>query len=264
MFRIVATDLDGTLLPSDSTVDPFTAQTLREISALGVGIVIATARHYLDACYYRDALGVRAYLVTLNGARAHDPSGEPMIAEDLSPALARELMSPELVRHRHLSILVDEGWMVNRPCPELDRYFRASGFRSHLRDLTVHDGSGLAKVTYMGQPEDLAQLEEEIRARFGDQIAITSSTPIFLEIMAKTASKGRALTRILERLAIPASECVAFGDAHNDLDMLQIAGRPFVMAQSSPALRAALPAASVAGSNDEAGVARALKQLFWP
>jgi Cof subfamily protein (haloacid dehalogenase superfamily) len=262
MFQVVVSDLDGTLLGSDSKVDPFTASTLSQVAALGIKLVLATGRHYLDASHFRDALGIRAHLISANGARAHDPDGLRIVMRDLDPAVARALMSPEITGRRHLSAFVDEGWLVNRPCPELDAYFQGSGFVSHVRDLASHDGEGLSKVGYMGEKADLARLEAEILERFGGRVGITSSSDRFLEVMAPIVSKADALTEVLLRLGVPASACIAFGDGQNDIEMLSVVGRPFVMSGSSPKLLAALPQAPSAGSNDEAGVACTLREIF--
>src|SRR4051812_41543127 len=92
MVQVIATDLDGTLLASDGKVDPFTAGTLREVDALGVHLVLATSRHQINVSHMRTALGIRAHLITLNGARAHDPDGARIFAQDIEPAVARALM----------------------------------------------------------------------------------------------------------------------------------------------------------------------------
>lgn len=261
MFQVIVTDLDGTLLDSHSRVDPFTASTLREVEALGLTFVLATSRHYLDACRFREAMGIGAYLITANGARAHDPGGTRILAEDIDPAVARALMRLRPADGTLVGMYVDTGWWVNRPCPEINRYFRGSGFAAEVRDLASHDGEGVAKVMYVGG-DDLPRLEAEILDRFGESVCAISTGAGSLEIMALAASKSRALAEILDLLGVPASGCVAFGDGDNDIDVLSMVGRPFVMSRSSPKLLAALPGATSAGGNDDAGVARTLRGLL--
>ena len=262
MFQVVVSDLDGTLLGPDSRVDAFTAGALRRVEALGIAFVLATARHHIDAFHIRNTIGIRSHLITINGARAHDPDGERIFAEDLDPAIGRALLSPALAGDRHVSALVDEGWLVNRPCPELDALYVTSGFRARVRDLAAHDGTGLAQVTYMGEKEDLSRLKADLSERFGERVRFASSGSIFLEVLAPAVSKARALAEVLRRLGAPASACVAFGDGQNDIELLAAVGRPFVMKGSSPRLLAALPDAPVAGGNGDAGVARTLLRLL--
>lgn len=262
VLQVIASDLDGTLFGSDGKVAPFTASALREIDALGLTIVLATSRHQRNASFIRDRLGLRAHLITLNGARAHGPDGERIFAHDLEPAVARALLSPEMAGHNHLSAFCDAGWLVNRPYPELDAHFEGTGFASEVHDLTAHDGAGVPMVAYVGKEDDIARLETRILERFSGRVCPAFITSYCLQVTAAEASKGRALTEILRRLGVPPGAVVAFGDGDNDIDMLSVAGRRFVMDQSSSKLRAALPDAPSAGSNDEAGVARTLRRLL--
>lgn len=262
MFRVVATDLDGTLLRSDIQIDPLTVSTLREIEAMGVELVLATARHPLDAAHFRDILQVRAHLVSLNGARVHDPQGAPLLVENLDPAVARALMSREVAGERLLLVSSEAGWLLSRPHPRLEAYCRSAGFGAEVRDLGSHDGEGVATVMYWGEPDEIVRAEAEIAGRFAGELRTVLTTDRCFDIMAPSVSKGRALTEILRRLGVPSRDCVAFGDGQNDIDMLSAAGQPFLMSGSSPGLVAAFPGAKVAGSNDEAGVARALRGLF--
>jgi Cof subfamily protein (haloacid dehalogenase superfamily) len=262
MLQIIAADLDGTLLDSRGEIDASTASTLREVEAMGLHLVLATGRHYIEARNFRRALNVRASLISSNGARAHTPDGTRIFAQDLDAAIARALVGAGLTGGLLVGAFDDDGWHLSRPCPELDAYSKASGLIPRVRDLASLDGTGLCMVAYLGTTEEIARLRAEIQSRFGEQVCITSTTKRTLEVMAPAATKGRALTRLLHDLDVPASACAAFGDGANDIDMLSMAGRPFVMNGSSPALLAALPHAPRSGSNDEAGVARTLRELL--
>lgn len=262
MYRVIASDLDGTLLDPSSAVDPVTASTLRQVEARGLHLVLATGRHYLDASCIGRALEIRAHLITANGARVHGPDGEPMFAQDIDPEIARTLLGGEIVGGTLAGLFTEEEWLVSRPCPELDAYFRVSGFAARARDLAAHDGAGVFKVAYMGAASEIARIEAQIVERFGERVCLTSATRNTVEVMAGGVSKGSALTVILDRLGVPSSACVAFGDDRNDIEMLTVAGRPYVMSGSSRRLLDALPGASLAGSNADAAVARTLRDLL--
>jgi HAD superfamily hydrolase (TIGR01484 family) len=96
MYSVIATDLDGTLLHSDHTLDPFTAETVRTLAARGIEIIIATGRHYRDVAGIRDLLGVDAYLITSNGARVHAPGDHCVYSRNIDPAFVRRLVQPDL------------------------------------------------------------------------------------------------------------------------------------------------------------------------
>ncbi len=265
MYEVIATDLDGTLLNADHRLDPFTVATVNALEARGVPFVLATGRHYCDVAGIRDVLGIQPYLITSNGARVHAPDNELIVARNLPPALINRLVHPDVVgAHGRVivSLFSDNAWLIDRDAPELLRLHEESGFGYEVRDLLRHDGEGIAKVLYIGDPADLALVSAQLERQFGDQIYTTYSLPDCLEVMAAGVSKGRALRVVLERLGIDPARCVAFGDNMNDIDLLETAGHPFMMNNANPDLIARLPAVPRIGNNFEAGVAHQLRKLF--
>lgn len=263
MQKMIVSDLDGTLLDAEHKVDAFTAATFQALAAQGVHITIATGRHFLDVKGIRESLGVAAHLITSNGARVHDPDNNEIFAENLEPVLARALMQAEFSVGTLLSAYVDEGWLVERECPELvGVYYKDSDFTYQVVKLNAHAGEGIAKILYIADHATLTAIEAKIIARFGDEVYITFSADDCLEVMAPTVSKGHALTEVLGRLRIDAEHCYAFGDGQNDIQMLSVAGNPFVMSNASPKLKAAHPHAPVIGSNNQHGVAEQLRTIF--
>ncbi|GGP26293.1 Cof-type HAD-IIB family hydrolase [Silvimonas amylolytica] len=262
MYQVIASDLDGTLLNADHMVDAYTAETLRLLQAQGVHFVIATGRHYLDVRGIRDVLGVRAYLITSNGARVHDWDNRLVYAENLEPEVARQLLQAEFSEGTHLNVYLDEQWLAGSHAQWLADLHQDSGFSYELADLPNHSGEGIAKVLYIGEHEHLLTVEEKLIERFGDELYVTFSMPDCLEVMAPTVSKGHALTAVLAELGIPATDCIAFGDGPNDIQLLQTAGHPFVMGNANPRLTDALPNVPQIGLNTEAGVAHQLRKLF--
>ncbi|GLU33936.1 Cof-type HAD-IIB family hydrolase [Trinickia caryophylli] len=265
MYQVIATDLDGTLLNSDHRVDPFTVATVRRLAENGVHFVIATGRHYCDVAGIREVLGIRPYLVTSNGARVHAPDDTVIYAQDLPAAAVRRLVMPEIAgTHGRVivNLFADATWLIDRDAPHLLAYHRDSGFRYEIADMRAHDGNGIAKVLYIGSPDDLASVQVNLEREFGNMLYVTYSLPDCLEVMTSNVSKGRALQSVLAALGTDASRCVAFGDNMNDIDLLEAAGYPFMMNNANPDLIARLPHVPRIGNNFEAGVAHHLRKLF--
>jgi Cof subfamily protein (haloacid dehalogenase superfamily) len=262
MYRLIATDLDGTLLNAHHQIDPFTIDIFRRLEQQGVEIVIATGRHYSDVAGIRDVLGVRAHLITSNGARVHDPDNQEVFSENVPPQFVRRLVTREIADDATVNLFGDYDWLIDRDAPQLLRYHQDSGFRYEVTDLTAHTGEDIAKVLYIGEVDTLARVEENLTREFGDSIYVTYSLADCLEVMSPTVSKGRALRVVLERLGIDASESIAFGDNMNDIDMLEAAGRPFMMGNANPLLMERLPSVPRIGNNFDAGVAHELARLF--
>ena len=265
MYKVIATDLDGTLLNGDHQLDPFTVATVRRLEAEGLHFVIATGRHYRDAAGIRDLLGIRPYLITSNGARVHAPDDTRIYVDDLPPAAVHRLVRPEIAgAHGRVivNLFADQEWLIDRDAPELLRLHQDSGFSYAVTDLQRHDGAGIAKALYIGEPADLAPVAANLQREFGDALYVTYSLPDCLEVMTSNVSKGRALKFVLERLGAEAARCVAFGDNMNDIDLLETAGHPFMMNNANPDLIARLPNVPRIGNNFEAGVAHHLRRLF--
>jgi Cof subfamily protein (haloacid dehalogenase superfamily) len=265
MYKVIATDLDGTLLNSDHQVDPFTVATLGALEAQGLPFVIATGRHYCDVAGIRDVLGIRPYLITANGARVHAPDDTLIHASNLSAPVVERLVAPDTVgAHGRVivSIYTDDAWLIDRHAPELLAYHQDSGFEYRVADLRDYAGAGIAKALYIGDPADLAHVAQNLARDFGDALYVTYSLPDCLEVMVAGVSKGRALRVVLERLGVDAAGCVAFGDNMNDIDLLETAGHPFMMNNANPDLVKRLPSVPRIGNNFEAGVAHHLRKLF--
>ncbi|HVE10444.1 MAG TPA: Cof-type HAD-IIB family hydrolase [Paraburkholderia sp.] len=265
MYKVIATDLDGTLLNADHQVDPFTVATVRKLEAQGLQFIIATGRHYCDVAGIRDVLGIRPYLVTSNGARIHAPDDTLLHAQDLPPAMVQRLVQPAIAgAHGRVivNLFADRSWFIDRDAPDLLRFHQDSGFFYNVVDLHAHDGRDIAKVLYIGEPADLAVVSANLEREFGASLYVTYSLPDCLEVMAPNVSKGRALQVVLNQLDIDAARCVAFGDNMNDIDLLETAGHPFMMNNANPDLIARLPHVPRIGNNFEAGVAHHLRKLF--
>jgi Cof subfamily protein (haloacid dehalogenase superfamily) len=262
MYRLVATDLDGTLLNAHHQVDPFTVDILRQLEQQGVEIVIATGRHYTDVAGIRGTLGVRAHLITSNGARVHDPDDREVFSENVRPEIVRRLVTREIADDAIVNLFGDRDWLIDRDAPELLRYHRDSGFTYQVTDLAAHTGEDIAKVLFIGEVDTLARVEANLVREFGDSIYVTYSLADCLEVMSPTVSKGRALRIVLDGLGIAPAHTVAFGDNMNDIDMLETAGHPFMMGNANPLLMQRLPSVQRIGNNFDAGVARELARLF--
>jgi Cof subfamily protein (haloacid dehalogenase superfamily) len=262
MYRLIATDLDGTLLNAHHQVDPYTVTVLRKLEQMGIAIVIATGRHYSDVAGIRDVLGVRAHLITSNGARVHDPDDREVFAENVRPEFVRRLVTPEVADDVIVNLFGDRDWLIDREAPELLRYHQDSGFTYQVTDFSTHSGEDVAKVLYIGEVESLARVEANLEREFGDELYVTYSLADCLEVMSPTVSKGRALQVVLDRLGIERAQSVAFGDNMNDIDMLETAGLPFMMGNANPLLMERLPHVPRTGNNFDAGVAKELAKLF--
>lgn len=262
MYKLIASDLDGTLLDHAHQVNDITAATLQALQQRGIKLVIATGRHFLDVAGIRATLGIDAHLITSNGARVHAPDDTLIHRRDLDPEIVHTLTEETFTAGTLLNFYLDEEWLIDQPSDRLLSMHKDSGFSYRIADLRRHDGHGVAKVLYVAAHQHLLGVEEKLHARFGDTVTITFSAQNCLEVMAQGVSKGSALQMILDRLGIDAAHSLAFGDGQNDIELLQAVGHPRIMGNAHPRLAEQLPQARRIGSNEESAVATHLRALF--
>ncbi len=256
--RLVATDLDGTLLDSQQAIHPNTTATFQALERNGVYLVVATGRHHVPARRIVESLGVVAHLISSNGARVHDAGGMLMYSCNIDAPLVVELVSIGASLGLLTCMYTDDRWLSSAaPPPEV----AARRFPPIHVELKAY-ATGVAKVFYSGSSVAMKELERQLHLDPFRVLNVTSSHISSIEVTAAGATKGTALRRVMEKLLVHGSECIAFGDALNDLDMLQSVGTPFVMKNSQPDLLSQLRSVPVVGSNDEQGVARQLVESF--
>jgi hydroxymethylpyrimidine pyrophosphatase-like HAD family hydrolase len=256
--RLVATDLDGTLVGADGLVSARTAKVLAAVDALGVPVVFVTARPLRWMGDIWPYVGRHSVGIVSNGAILYDPGAgrviditgiEPEVGQallaDLAEALPDAGLGLEYVSglHRTVKYVYDAV-----PDP------------STISDLRPPWPGPVAKMLVKDDsipPEELRAVTAEI---VGTRATPTWSVPGLVEISAVGVTKGWRLREVCASLGIDAADVVAFGDMPNDLEMLRWAGTSYAMANGHPSVRAA--ATHVASRNDEDGVARVLVDLY--
>ncbi|WP_318459553.1 Cof-type HAD-IIB family hydrolase [Photobacterium leiognathi] len=261
MFKIVASDLDGTLLTPAHKIAPYTQDVLQRLHQQDKHFVFATGRHHIDVAEMREKLGIPAYMITSNGACVHDADGNLVFQQTLSPEVIRSVV--EMAKHDpdlHIHMYQGDRWMLNHENEAL-RDFHDS-FSYHLYDVETPPTENVLKVFLTRDDQDhdkLVKWEQAFNESFGDKANIAFSTPWCLEIMDAGVSKGDALQAVAKALHLTLADCIAFGDGMNDAEMLSMAGKGLVMGTSHDKVKQALPNNEVIGSNADEAVAHYLE-----
>jgi hypothetical protein len=259
--RLIASDLDGTLLKADGTVDDRTRSAIARAQDAGALVVFCTARPHRWMRPLAQEAGHHGLAICANGAVLFDLHTEAVIeATPLEPAIARELVA--LLRAE----VPDGAWAVER----------TGGFGhepGYIPRWPVPDGTTVDAVeALVEQPAVKLMLRHDrlsadallsVARQIGGHLAEFShsnSADGLLEISAVGVSKASALARLCEERGIDRADVIAFGDMPNDLPMLAWAGYAVAVANAHPDVIAA--ADEVTASNEDAGVARVLERLF--
>lgn len=262
MQHLIVSDLDSTLLDAEHRIDDLTRDTLRELSARGHIIVLASGRHHLDVAVFREQLDIPAWLISSNGAYVHDPENR-VVAERLVPtAKVEEMVALERPSAVRLNLYTRGRWLIDAEAPELLALHAMTGFTYDVRDLDRAPNEPVGKVLYIGEPSLLEPLEKDLRDHHGESLHVTYSAVDSLEIMGEGVNKATALESVMETLGMAAEETLAFGDNFNDVEMLTLAGQAFVVANAHPRVIEQLPRATRIGPHHESAVARTLREFF--
>lgn len=273
-FKLIALDIDGTLLTTRGEITPRTSQALNQAKQLGVQIVLVTGRRFNSARELVLRLELDIPLVSHNGALTKNiETLETIDFHPLDADIAREVISfgrqhgVDMVCNddpHGLGTMVIEG--ISPDNKALHRYLNL--YRSsvvEVPDLLEYIQSPPIQLTISGRCEPTDEFEMKLREAMGDQIRVfktryRSYDLTILDVLSLTASKGESLAAVSARHGIAREEIMAVGDNHNDLTMLRYAGLGVVMANAEDELKQM--GFEQTASNEEDGVAQAIEKFI--
>jgi len=261
-IRLVALDLDDTLLDSHLAISRECQQAIEEVNQKGVKVTLATGRMFKSALPYAQQLNMNVPLITYQGAWVKNSfSGETIYYKPVPPEYG--LLFLERVRSLpcHYQTYLGDELYFDRLTPQGLAYAEMAGVEPVIVDrLETVVEQGPLKILVIEEDTDrLDCWERELRAEFGHCLYITRSKPHYLEAMHPEATKAHALAALAAYCGISREEVMAVGDSYNDLDMIRWAGLGVAVANAREPVRKA--ADYVTCSNDEHGVAEALRKF---
>lgn len=260
--RLVATDLDGTIVRADDTISSRTVAALRRVTDAGGELVFVTGRPPRWMAPIAEATGHRGLAICANGALVYDLESERVVESRLlEAAVVADLMTSLRDAVPGLRFAVEsETDMLHEQQYQLSWDGGYPGVRS-ARDSAELSGSPVAKLLVRHADSDADTLLARTREVVGDLAELThSSRGGLVEISAAGVTKATTLAALCAERRIEADDVIAFGDMPNDLAMLSWAGTAYAVANAHPEVLAAVE--RHAGSVEEDGVAQVLEQLF--
>lgn len=262
-YRLVATDLDGTLLRSDNTVSRRSRDALAAVTAVGAAHIIVTGRSVPWTRHVLDDLGYQGLAVCGQGAQVYDAGAHRLLT---SVTLDRKVAALALARIEaevgpvtlaagrdglEGEVLIGEGYVYTPGLPV-----------THIRDTAELWAHPISKL-YLQHPElgDDA-LAKAAGAAAGDLVGVMMAGEGLVELLPLGLSKATGLSLAARRLKVTAAQTIAFGDMPNDVPMFGWAGYGVAMENAHADLKAV--ADELTASNDEDGIAVVLERVFGP
>ncbi|QOX65349.1 HAD family phosphatase [Anoxybacterium hadale] len=268
MYRLIVSDLDGTLLRDDNTLSEYTKSIIHKVSQQGIEFMLATGRIFGGAKGYAKELNLDTPILSCNGALIKGTDGTVIYGKHIEPSPLTEvfhlLQGKELYFHfygeenfytRKLTDYMSRFYDLNKKLEEQERFpiievdpFEVAG-KDSIYKVLAHCGT---------EEHERNELYELLKAVPG--ISVTSSWSNTFDICADQVNKGIAIERYAAEKGINPSEILCFGDNFNDLEMIQYAGMGVAVENAVTLVKET--ANYVTLSNNEDGVAKAIEKLI--
>lgn len=229
-IKLIAIDMDRTLLNSDHKISPFTKETLQKVHQRGVKIVLCTGRPLAGVTDHLEELGLSGrdeFVITHNGALIQELTGQILIQHALKARQVKCLIRFADQFRIHSNFVDPASRIITTnheisPWTVVQAYENSAGIEQI--ELNELDDSDLAaKVVYVDEPERLDDFEVAFRQTFDQQYYAVRSESMFFEVLNAKTNKGNALRELATALHLKANEVMAIGDERNDLPMLDFA-----------------------------------------
>ena len=271
-IRLIAVDIDGTLLDAASRLPDANRQAIGAAAARGIEVVLATGRAFHHALPVAKRLDAPVTLIVNNGALVKTPDGETLARRPVPRHLARALIVDTRSDREGVALIFDRSDATQYVYERIDwshpqrqwYYDRNRVYMTKVEPLETALDDDPVQVAFTGGVADMRALAGRVRALPCARRLTVTLTEYeqrdfsLLDVTAQGCSKGAALGAWAARRGVPPAGIMAVGDNLNDLDMLELAGHPVVMGNAVAELkRCGWP---LTAGHDEAGLARAIRE----
>lgn len=265
MYKLVAIDIDGTLLNDYKEVTQEVRGALQAAKEKGVKVVLCTGRPIGGVHGFIEELNLQdQYVITFNGALVQYTRTKEVVSEiTLTYQDLKRLY--DLSQELHSPMHFFDSTTIYTPNKEINKYTIYESYANqvplHYRTIEeIPENMLIPKVMFIDEPERLSKIMANIPDSIKENYTMVQSAPFFLEILHPSVSKGNAVKLLAERLSIKREEVICIGDGENDLSMVEYAGCGVAMGNAVPSIKEAAQFQTL--SNNEHGVAYAIEKLI--
>jgi Cof subfamily protein (haloacid dehalogenase superfamily) len=236
MYKLLATDVDGTLLDSNSKLTEFNKKALQDCIASGINVIIATGKSINSTMFIVKELGLRLPQITLGGAVVITPERKIVSSFKIPPELYLDVIGTIKDRGYEPVMATVDG---NIYCQEYSKqmsYLNSVGEKIiKADDLTADYFKN--NVVFISIPiNEKDPMDLFIREKYKDKLQVIRSGDYFFDILSLNTSKGKTLTALIKEWGIRKEEVVSFGDSPNDVSLFKASGLKIAVKNSYPEL----------------------------
>lgn len=287
MIKLIASDMDGTLLNNDLVVPEENINAIKEAQKAGIEFMIATGRGINEALPLLEKYHLHPAYITLNGAQVFDENEKVQVELPLNLGVSHQIISTLRKYKLYFEMVTNQGIFSNSKVQRInnianlitnlnpDTPFKLAIALSSARlelmkiqyvkdydELLARPAISIFKIIAFdsNHPNNLISVKEDLLNEFNSQIIITSSSKVNIEINDIHAQKGIALKKYADKKGISSNEIMTLGDNINDTTMIQYAKYSVAMENAVDSIKKI--ANYITARNDQAGVARAIKKAI--
>lgn len=263
MIKLIATDLDDTLLNHEWKISSRNVKAIRQAVKQGVKVTLATGRMALSSRQYAKELGLDVPIITYHGALVEQGlSGDILYRKVIDTELAWAIVEKLLKKNIHTQIYIKDRVFVTKTNDYSLQYGKMSNVTVEEADvfkLLQTEPEGLEKILCIGEESKLKRTAEELKEEYAGRLHFTSSKPYFFDMIHPEVNKGSALKALADEWGIQQQEVMAIGDSLNDREMINYAGIGVAVSNARPEIKEI--ADYITASNRDDGVAQAIERF---
>lgn len=263
MIRLIATDLDDTLLNASHDITGRTLHAVKAAMDAGVMISLSSGRMPEGMIPFAERLGVNAPMILFNGALIYDHRTDKTLFSNAIPAATALEVAKTLEKMGvYVQVYPGKGYYCNRKCEHTYAYEHQIRVTATEVGMPVSEWmqTDMVKMLAISTPEIITKVQAQLKEMFPSGVNFFKSKPHFLEIVSEGVDKGRALLTLGEKLGIARDEIMAFGDGQNDATMIAAAGCGVAVENAVDECKR--HAKIIAPRNTENGVAQVIEQFL--
>lgn len=265
MYKLIAVDMDGTLLKEDKTISEATVKAINKARAKGVRVVLASGRPIEGLNRYLTELELISeedYVLSYNGALVQNTATKEIISRVVlkgSDLHYLHNLSNELGVNIH-AFSTEQGLIT----PKMNKYTEVEATINGIDVLerefdNIDNETEMVKIMMIDEPEILQAAIDKLPKEVYEKYTVVRSAPFFLEFLNKEANKGEGVKALAENLGLTKEQVICIGDAGNDLHMIQFAGLGVAMGNAFEEIKEI--ADYITKSNEEDGVAHVIEKF---
>ena len=265
MYKLIALDMDGTLLNEEKQISPANYEAIQQARENGVKVVLASGRPLVGFRRYLEELNLISqedYAVAFNGALVQSSEGSEIVSRTTLTVEDYKYLN-ELSKELKVNIhALTESMVI---APKDNKYTRLEAEMNHISSeiIAVEDvaeDTTIVKVMFIDEPELIEEIIEKIPETVTEKYTIVRSAPFFLEFLHKSVNKGTGVAALAEKLNIKQEEVICIGDAGNDIHMIKYAGLGVAMGNAFPEVKKV--ANFITKTNEQDGVAHIINKFI--